>query len=428
MKNQILDENRCAFAPFGRRATPLAGACCWTLSILTVSGPAHAAEPVASYARLFDPYAGVVVEHDSNLFAVGPGFVVDDPHGVPRLADTLTTYRVGTEFNYLFDLQHLYATLEGRKVDYDHFTNLDHSEYLVNIGLAWKLTSRFDGVFDARREKKIIAFGDADVSNLQIQTDQVIKATFNVAVTPEWRLESQASLHTLDYPVAGSPDYRLQEEIEGVGIKYVGIANLAYGIEALHVDGRYLGVVDAAGFEQNADYKQNTYQFALKYKIQQVTQVNAAIGYTDRSIAGSSTSVSGVTGQLGYTRQLTGKTSVYVQFQRLINSYVTAGSSEIDVGGLVGAYWQATPKLGVAVNYSHVRSNFEGETLVNALTLGRKDNSSFSTIEVKYQPLRWLTVRPYIKRQVRESSLEQFTYNDTMVGIELLAKRDAVPR
>jgi hypothetical protein len=125
---------------------------------------------------------------------------------------------------------------------------------------------------------------------------------------------------------------------------------------------------------------------------------------------------------------LTGKTSVYVQFQRLINSYVTAGSSEIDVGGLVGAYWQATPKLGVAVNYSHVRSNFEGETLVNALTLGRKDNSSFSTIEVKYQPLRWLTVRPYIKRQVRESSLEQFTYNDTMVGIELLAKRDAVPR
>jgi hypothetical protein len=427
MKDQISDKNRHASHLLGRRVAPLAGVCCCTLSFL-MSGPAHAAQPIATYARLFDPYAGVLVEHDSNLFAVGPGFVVDDPHGVPRLADTLTTYRVGTEFNYLFDLQHLYATLEGRKVEYDHFTDLNHSEYLINIGLAWKLTSRFDGVFDARREKKIIAFGDADTTSLQIQTDQVIKGTFNVAVTPEWRLETQASLHTLDYPIAQSPDFRLQEEIEGVGIKYVGIANLAYGLEALHVDGRYLGIADAFDLEQNPNYKQNTYQFALKYKIQQVTQMNAAIGYTDRSVEGSSSSVSGVTGLLGYSRQLTGKTSVYAQVQRQIASYVTAGSSEIDLGALVGAYWQATPKLGVAMNYQHVHSNFEGETLVDALTVGRKDTSSFSTIEVKYRPLRWLTIRPYIKRQVRESSIEQFTYNDTMVGIELLAKRDEVPR
>ena len=368
------------------------------LAVLATSDPAHAAQAIATYARLFDPYVGVLVDHESNLFAVAPGFEVDDPRGAPRLADTLTTYRAGTEFNYLFDLQHLYATLEARKVDYDHFTNLDHTEYLVNIGLSWKLTSRFDGVFDARREKKIIAFGDADATDLQIQTDQVIRGTFNVAVTPDWRLETQLNLHTLDYPIAQSPDFRLQEGSEGVGIKYVGIANLAYGIEGLHLDGHYLGVAQAA------DYKQNTYQFALKYKIQAVTQLSAALGYTQREIEGSPTKVSGVTGLLGYTRQLTGKTSVYLQAQRLINSYVTAGSSEVDLGGLAGAFWQATPKLGVSVNYQRVRSTYEGATLVDALTVGRRDNSSYSTLEIKYQPLRWLTVRPYVKRQVRESS------------------------
>ena len=229
-------------------------------------------------------------------------------------------------------------------------------------------------------------------------------------------------MHTLDYPIAQSPDFRLQEGLEGIGIKYVGIANLAYGIEATHIDGNYLGVSDAS------DYKQNTGQFAMKYTLKEVTRLNAAIGYTERAIQGTSTSISGVTGLVGYERQLTGKTSVNLLFQRAINSYYTAGSSEIDTGGTAGVAWQATPKLGLALSYQRVRSTFEGETLADALTLGRKDNSSYSSFELRYRPFRWFSIRPYIRRQVRTSNIQQFTYNDTSIGIEMLARRDQPAR
>jgi hypothetical protein len=391
---------------------------CILLGTLMAAGSAYGAHVYDPYTRLFDPYVGVVVQNDSNLFAVPSESPVSDPHGIRRFSDTVETYRAGFDFNYLFDLQRLYATMEARKVEYGHFTDLNHSEYLVNTGLAWKLTSRFDGVVDFRREKEIIAFANADTTALQIQTDQVLKGTFNVAVTPKWRLETQASLHTLDYPIAQSPDFRLQEGQEGIGIKYVGIANLAYGIEGSHIDGNYLGV------SQAADYKQNTGQFAMKYTLKEVTQLNAAVGYTDRQLLGTSTSVSGVTGLAGYYRQLTGKTSVNLLFQRAINSYYTAGSSEIDTGGMARVAWQATPKLGLALSYQRVSSTFEGATLANSLTLGRKDNASYSSFELKYQPLRWLSIRPYVKRQVRTSNIQQYTYNDTSAGIEILAKPD----
>jgi hypothetical protein len=384
--------------------------------------PMLAGSGAASAQRLFDPYAGVLVENNSNLFAVAPESPVLDPHGVPRLSDTVSTYRAGADFNYPFDLQRAYAMLEARHVNYERFTNLDHSEYLIDLGLSWRLTSRFDGILDAKREKKIIAFADADLTQLEIQTDQVVKGSFNVAVTPEWRLETQASAHTLDYPIAESPDFRLQEGLEGLGIKYVGIANLAYGIEATHVDGNYEGVAGAS------DYKQNTYQLAAKYSLRSVTRFDAAIGYTERSIQGSSSSVSGVTGLFGYDRQLTGKTSVDVRLQRAVNTYYTAGSSEIDTSGTVGIRWQATPKIGLELSYQRVRSEFEGQTLQDALTLGRKDNASNGSLEVRYQPLRWLLIRPYVRRQVRESNFEQFTYNDTQVGIELTARRDQATR
>lgn len=386
-------------------------ACCSLIPML-----AGAADAIAGHE--FQPYAGVVVESDSNLFAVPAGAAVTDPQGVARLSDTVTTYRAGADFNYLFDLQRMYGTFEVRQLEYDHFTDLNHSEYLVNLGLAWVLTSRFDGIVDFRREKKIIAFADADLTQLEIQTDQILKGTFNVAMTPEWRLETQASLHTLDYPILQSPDFRLQEGLTGIGIKYVGIANLAYGIEGTHLDGNYEGVAGAS------NYKQNTAQFAAKYTLRAVTRLSAALGYTDRTIQGTSTTVSGVTGLFGYDRQITGKTTVSLLFQRAINSYYTAGSSEIDTSGAASVSWQATPKIALAASYQRMRSQFEGETLVDYLTVGRKDNSSFSSLELKYQPLRWLLVRPYIKRQVRESNAELFSYNDTQVGIELVARRN----
>ena len=123
------------------------------LPLLTGAGSAYA-------DHLFNPYASAEIENDSNIFSVPSQFPVVDPAGQAHLSDTFETYKLGSDFDYLFDLQHLYATFEAREMRYDRFTDLDHSEYLINLGLNWKLTTRFDGIIDGRREKKMIAFSD----------------------------------------------------------------------------------------------------------------------------------------------------------------------------------------------------------------------------------------------------------------------------
>ncbi len=108
MKNQILGKNRRISRLSDRRAAPLTGVIWCALPVLFASGWASAAQTVGTYARLFDPYVGVLVENDSNLFDVSPVVgAVKAPHGAARLSDTVYTYRVGTEFNYLLDQQHL---------------------------------------------------------------------------------------------------------------------------------------------------------------------------------------------------------------------------------------------------------------------------------------------------------------------------------
>ena len=121
-----------------------------------ISSQAQSASRTVGVNPPFDPYFGVAIENDSNLFAVSGDAPVRDPNGAQRLADNITTLRGGINLDYLFDRQQFYATLEGRRLEYGHFTNLDHSEYLAKLGLRWNLTSRFDGLVEFRRERRII--------------------------------------------------------------------------------------------------------------------------------------------------------------------------------------------------------------------------------------------------------------------------------
>ena len=90
-------------------------------------------------------------------------FLVEQLSGTQGAADTLFEVAVvhhtqcgtgtGMDGTYLWSQQKLTATLEGRHFDYDHFTELDHNEYLAHVALDWKLTSLLDGILDARQEQ-----------------------------------------------------------------------------------------------------------------------------------------------------------------------------------------------------------------------------------------------------------------------------------
>jgi hypothetical protein len=84
--------------------------------------------------------------------------------------------------------------------------------------------------------------------------------------------------------------------------------------------------------------------------------------------------------------------------------------------------YQATYKILVRAGYSYTDSKFPG-TPNGAATIDRADHLQFATLDMTYQVLHWLSIRPYARYQARHSNVEGFTFDGNIIGVELLAKQ-----
>jgi hypothetical protein len=369
--------------------------------------------PNTVFAQLnMDPYATAHIEHDSNVFLVPNSEFQIMERGFSELGDTDAKAVAGLNGVYLWSLQSLTANFEVRRLDYEHFTDLDHNEYLGDLRFDWKLGSVLDGLLHVRQERSAPSFANNDSTGLTLNTARNADAKVDLKITPDWRLEAGADYSKLEAPLQFYPEFVDREVGTQLGIKYLGVANLSYGLVYQHIDGDYYNAPEVG------PYTQNSAELKLNYAVSGLGKLNAGIGYTRRDQSGDEGTVSGVTGELGYNRQLTGKTVLDLQLTRAVNSYVAAGGSEIDTVASVGVTWQATYKVGVSVNGSYTHSTFIGQAIPNSVANGRVDHDRAASLSVKYQALRKLQLRAYLNSQTRSSVIDEFDFSDTIVGIE----------
>jgi hypothetical protein len=173
----------------------------------------------------------------------------------------------------------------------------------------------------------------------------------------------------------------------------------------------------------SSSYRESSFEGTLDYKQGDRTLFNSALGYTRRenpvSLGGT---VSGTTGLLGYTRKLTGKTTIFVGVERAVNSYVVAAATEVDFTAKVKIDWQATGKIAVSATYAYTRSSFTGQ-LVPLTAIERADDYQASSLNIEYAMLRWLSLRPYASYQTRASNFNFYQYNGAVIGIQLRIQR-----
>jgi hypothetical protein len=361
-----------------------------------------------------DAYATAQIEHDSNIFRVPNSAAAAQLSGDPTLADTDMRYIVGLTGDYLWSLQRLTANLEARRIDYNHFSFLDHFEYLGNIQYDWKASSALDGLLQFREERLAAPFADRQsLTTLELNTDRNLVAKLNYNVNPLWRLDTGVNYHTLETPIPLFPDYTEHEVGTRIGLSYLGVANLTYGIGVDHINGDFSNAVGVA------PYTQTTALLKANYIISGLSSLNGSVGYTKRDQNENGGNISTATGDLAYSRQLTGKTSLVVQLSRAVNSYVIGGGSEVDTTGSAALTWRATYKISVTATGGYTRSTFEGEGIPGTVIQGRLDHSPFGSVNLAYQVLRRLQIKGYFSTEHRDSNVELFHYNDTIVGIQL---------
>lgn len=371
----------------------------------------------------FLPYAGTQYEHNNNVFSLPNSSAAVAANGDPRLGDSNLKTVAGADENYLWGRQRFYGTAEGRYIDYDHFTYLSHSEYLMKLGLDWKLLSSFDGTFLGSLERVMAAFANRDTqTQLAVNLDRNVIGKFNYRIAPEWRLESSVDYHDLDSPILGFPAYGLRETTGHAALKYAGFADFTYGFSADYLDGKYRNA------PVPGSYNQTNLDLTMTYMASGLSSFNGVVGHTQRDQGENQGNISAVTGALGYSRRLSGKTSIHIDYLRQVNSYVGAGGSELDDTVVASLNFQPTFKTGIVLSGQETYSKFLAQTIPGSNVLGRKDRTPAASFKVNYQALRWLLIQPYASYQRRSSNQELYTYSGTIIGVQVLAKRPAPPQ
>jgi hypothetical protein len=355
-------------------------------------------------------------EFNSNVFDLQTGFPVPGTTDFQR-SDTLYTYGAALDVNYLFAQQKLFISLSTTNFHYDHFTVLDHNEYKLDGGWNWRLGHAVDGTIEVLRDRTMVPFTSVENVQFVIQTEQRETATVGVAISPDWRIEGSGHHDTLDQVIYNSPNIDLTESFGQVALKYLGIAGLSSGLSGGYTVGNFTGT----GAVSNPSYRQKDLGLVATYKPTGRSIFNGSIGYSDRTSGSAQNSISGVTGKIDYTDQLTAKTSLDVQLSRLIDSYVQALGSEFDTIAALRVQWQATYKLGVAIGYNWTDRNLPDQG--NAPIGGdRVDHLQYASINVDYEATRWLSIKPYANLQTRTSNFVGGNFNATMYGVYFTVK------
>jgi len=362
------------------------------------------------------PYGSAQYVYYSNVFEVSGRDEAIAQNGTDERDDTALRYTAGAEASATFGQQRLHVQAEASRVDYDTFTQLDHNEHLIDGGLDWKLGSTVDGGVGYRQERRLASLADLDTSERRLQTDRTGRATVNVNVTPSWRVETGAEIYQTELPLTGAPEFELEEKRGSLGVKYGGLAQVAVGVLAEYTDGEYSGVPFASS------YKEKALQLTLDYVLSGISTFKAQAGVVEREdddAPPGDDGTQGFTGLLAYDREISVKTKLHTQVYRRLDSYDAGANTLTDTGALVGLSWQATPKILVKTQYQYVRSDFESGTPGN---IGREDRLSAATLDLTYELLQWLSVRPFAEYRDRESNLPDASYNAAVAGLELRAR------
>jgi hypothetical protein len=380
------------------------------------------------------PYGAVDYEHNSNLFYLPSYFPAPIGKNGPSFSDQSLNVRGGLTAAYDWGQQVFHAIVEVRRFEYDNFNYLDHYENLVDVGWDWKLGSVVSGELDYRHEKRMVQFQELiDSESLFMETENIANASANVLVTPEWLWENVGKDRVLDSPRPEALNLSLHEDSILEGVRYLGVSNLSAGFELTYLTGHFSN--DQIYLEPA--YHQWTAGLAADYAVSRLSSFNGTFGYTRRSDS-LGDDLSGITGSLGYKRNLSGKTTFSAKLTRAVNSYVSTEGSEVDTSAVLTLNYQLTYKTSFNAGYSWTESKFPNYAVVNIDPItglpitgvgangntveDRVDHIQYATVEANYQALHWLSLRAYGRYQTRHSNEELNTYDVTIYGIEFLAK------
>jgi hypothetical protein len=394
---------------------------CAGIGCLAIGQPAAA---VVTY----NPFATIDVQHSSNVFSL-PDKQVLFPGS--HFEDTITHYIAGGTAEFAWGHDTLALNAQGGRYQYAQNDQLSHYESKFGALLDWRLNPVVSGQFAFEQGRTMSAPGDTLAQQLEIQTDRTLSGTVKILLTPRWRFDLSPQLHILDSPLPLYPDFGYRESSYAAALLYLGIQKLTVGVRGSYLEGNFFHIVDATR------YNQKTAELTSNYAVTKFSSFDLQLGYTWRGAsllnsadaadvgggpAGTTGNTKAFTGSLGLSRRLTVKTGLNLRVFREVDSYAAGANPDIGTGGEVSLKWDPDFRFSVGLRYRLVHESIQGKLAIADDFAGRSDKINEGELSIKYQALRWLSVRPYAMRFSRSSNLHRASYNNTVVGIDFSAQ------
>lgn len=371
---------------------------CGALVASLFGGPTEA-------ALKLDTHLSTEAEYDSNVFRVSEA-TARQTLGTGRRADEILDSQAGAGVEYKVDQQRLYASGDVDRVLYRRLSNLDHNEFQWLGGMDWKLGSALDGNAEYKTGRHMVAEENRATpsTTLDFETDHTARGSVNLMVAPQWRVESRVDWAEQDSP---SPDARfhLDETKYTLGGKYLGFGAINTGLQAQYLTGDFTDAI------QSGPYRQINLDYTLDYKNGSLSQLSLLLGGSRRrGRDGKAESFEGFTGELHYKRFISGKTTMGVDLFRRVQSYAVLADYVAETGGDVSMNWQATPKIFVNLLASYIDDSFKLSS--------REDQLALAELGLNYQPLPWLSIKPAVQYENRQSNQALYSFVDTVVSLK----------
>lgn len=308
---------------------------------------------------------------------------------------------------------------------YDRFKTLDRTDYTTNGLATWKPIQLFDLSLQGSDIRAPVVLTDIGGDQSRQQTNRLVEAALRVRVTPRWQLGFRRGWRRQDLPQPGTQDFQLREDINTGSLDFLENARLVPGIQFVDSSGTYSGILNAT------HYHQQSIQGILAYKLSDFSTFTLVAGRTQRdtrlitptsdplALANQGTRPA-VTGSLVLQRRVTVKTNLRLSAFRDFQQYDLGVNTTVGTGFTAGVTWAGTARLTVMADTQFTWSTISA-IQVAAFIGDRNDLTRSFTFNTKYLVTQRVSLRGYLTRTLRNSTVRAGLYSGTIAGLELSA-------
>jgi len=368
------------------------------------------------------PSAHAEVRNDDNIFRA------PDQPGVgaaPKLSDTLTQYGAGARLTLRHSLQSVEFRGEYDHVDYASQDQLDHDRYRLAGDAKLAYGSNWGVELKAERQRRLENFAFRDDTQPGFVRLDTASAELHYDLTPRWTASAKADRYASRASLLSSQDYDLTETGVEIGGQYRRNGYSSLGLFLRQVQGEFPNRVVVAGDGREKDYDQRSLIVRAGYTPSGLSDLAAQLGYTQRRHDQVGVDdFSGLTGRLGYTRRLSGRTRLKAEVYRDLFYVEEVNANYVENLGLsFSADYLYSAKLSFAAALERVQSDYGGSSgIAGGVGIGeqRSDDLLSLSLGADYRPFYRFSVLPEYRYERRGSNALNSDYAFGTIGVDFL--------